>query len=314
MLARAVLLFLTISISIATLVPAALGSSDDLPADTDYELDGQNSQVILQPPIDLWERAAQLSGHAQEYAQSVVTNALAAHGEYTNQLVHIKDSVSQMLSAAGQLRAEMISVTENKDLTFPAGTIEGTTQENTIADISNSINTVISGLLEDLSADLPVPDHALSHKEREDHARRVFMMAEDAIVRVFVSKGSSEDRARTLFERLRAHVIFIVVTIGDFAERHPHLVDILLWLITRWLFPQSWLLRPLLRLFGFGALGPTKGSVAAWAQHFFFGGVVKKGSWFALLQKAAMTPIDAPIKNAIIGAVTGAVGFIAGWL
>ncbi|OSX64434.1 hypothetical protein POSPLADRAFT_1111080, partial [Postia placenta MAD-698-R-SB12] len=191
--------------------------------------------------IDLWERAAQLSGHAQEYAQSVVTNALAAHGEYTNQLVHIKDSVSQMLSAAGQLRAEMISVTENKDITFPAGTIEGTTQENTIADISNSINTVISGLLEDLSADLPVPDHALSHKEREDHARRVFMMAEDAI-------------------------------------RHPHLVDILLWLITRWLFPQSWLLRPLLRLFGFGALGPTKGAVAAWAQHFFFGGVVKKGS------------------------------------
>ncbi|KAF9815097.1 hypothetical protein IEO21_04794 [Rhodonia placenta] len=206
-----------------------------------------------------------------------MNSVLAAHGEYTDKLVHIKDSVSQMLSAAGQLRAEMLSVAENKDTTFPAGTIEGTTQENTIAGISNSINTVISGLLEDLSADSPVPDHALSHKEREDNARRVFMMAEDAI-------------------------------------RHPKLVHTLLSLITAWLFPESWLLRPLLCLFGFGSLGPTRGGIAAWAQGFFFGGVVQKGSWFALLQNAGMTPIGAPIKNGIIGAVTGAVGFIAGFL
>lgn len=314
MLARAILLFLTISVSIGTLVCAALGSSDNLPADADYELDGQDSQVILQPPTDLWERAAQLGGHTQKYTQSVMNSVLAAHGEYTDKLVHIKDSVSQMLSAAGQLRAEMLSVAENKDTTFPAGTIEGTTQENTIAGISNSINTAISGLLENLSADSPVPDHALSHKEREDNARRVFMMAEDAIVRVFVKNGSSEDRVRTLFERLREHVIFIVVTIGDFAERHPKLVHTLLSLITAWLFPESWLLRPLLCLFGFGSLGPTRGGIAAWAQGFFFGGVVQKGSWFALLQNAGMTPIGAPIKNGIIGAVTGAVGFIAGFL
>lgn len=65
---------------------------------------------------------------------------------------------------------------------------------------------------------------------------------------------------------------------------------------------------------GFLSNAFAAGGIAAWAQGFFFGGVVQKGSWFALLQNAGMTPIGAPIKNGIIGAVTGAVGFIAGFL
>ncbi|KAK7681796.1 hypothetical protein QCA50_015143 [Cerrena zonata] len=44
-----------------------------------------------------------------------------------------------------------------------------------------------------------------------------------------------------------------------------------------------------LRGLGFGSAGPVKGSIAAWAQNFFFGAAVPEGSWFSLLQRAGMS-------------------------
>jgi hypothetical protein len=73
------------------------------------------------------------------------------------------------------------------------------------------------------------------------------------------------------------------------------------------LIPEYWVLRPLLSLFGFGPTGPVKGAtavsrklgrslltyfagtIAPWAQRVFYGAAVSKGSWFAYLDKVAMT-------------------------
>ena len=69
--------------------------------------------------------------------------------------------------------------------------------------------------------------------------------------------------------------------------------------------PESWILRPFVRMFGFGTGGPVKGtlkrqnhtfetqvdavgSAAAWMQRYFFGAEVPSGSWFAWLQAAGM--------------------------
>jgi len=54
------------------------------------------------------------------------------------------------------------------------------------------------------------------------------------------------------------------------------------------MIPESFILRPILKFFGFGIRGPAKGSIAAAAQRFFFGANVPKGSWFAWLQKGEM--------------------------
>jgi hypothetical protein len=93
---------------------------------------------------------------------------------------------------------------------------------------------------------------------------------------------------------------------GDLVEQHPTLLWLIFTYIAASLIPESWFLRPLLLLFGFGPLGPIKGarnmsqgcsaavdcfqsgSAAAWAQRFFWGAAVEKGSWFAYLQQAGM--------------------------
>jgi len=74
--------------------------------------------------------------------------------------------------------------------------------------------------------------------------------------------------------------------------------------------PQLWILRQVLRIFGFGPLGPIKGSflydcdaerlfnmtlivggIAAWLQAWLFGPAIPKGSWFAMLQRLAMKAV-----------------------
>ncbi|KAJ6538449.1 hypothetical protein DFH09DRAFT_1176912 [Mycena vulgaris] len=55
------------------------------------------------------------------------------------------------------------------------------------------------------------------------------------------------------------------------------------------LIPNYWFLRPILSAFGFGPIGPIKGTAAAWAQRFFYGAAVGKGTWFAFLTSVGMT-------------------------
>jgi hypothetical protein len=95
---------------------------------------------------------------------------------------------------------------------------------------------------------------------------------------------------------------------GDLIEQHPFLFAALFEVLSIGLtmVPGFWLLRLLLRIFGFGSAGPMKGAVvnlyelspteslgagtaASWAQRAFYGAAVSKGSWFSFLQKAAMT-------------------------
>jgi hypothetical protein len=75
------------------------------------------------------------------------------------------------------------------------------------------------------------------------------------------------------------------------------------------LLPEFFLLRLVLRIFGFGSRGPIKGAflydcdaerlfnmlfvggAAAWLQRWLFGPAVPKGGWFAMLQRLAMKAV-----------------------
>jgi hypothetical protein len=97
------------------------------------------------------------------------------------------------------------------------------------------------------------------------------------------------------------------------------------------IIPEGFILRPLLRVFGFGPGGVTKGnfllfrvhvhvydllagSGAARVQRFFFREAIAEGSWFARLQSAGMKwvppglgkKIGIPI--AIGGGILGSIG------
>ena len=97
------------------------------------------------------------------------------------------------------------------------------------------------------------------------------------------------------------------------------------------LIPESWILRPLLSMMGYGPYGPIKGrqsiddyhrqmdlsyyeplgSPAAWAQRRLWGAAVSKGSWFAFLQRAGMKGISV---RPVMGAIGGAIGAMIGLL
>jgi hypothetical protein len=91
--------------------------------------------------------------------------------------------------------------------------------------------------------------------------------------------------------------------IGDVSEQHPRLVWALSGIVISMLFAEG-LLLTILRIVGFGPLGPMKGTIlyscntpmlmtflggiAAWLQGWLFGPAVPKGGWFAMLQRLAM--------------------------
>lgn len=49
--------------------------------------------------------------------------------------------------------------------------------------------------------------------------------------------------------------------IGDINEQHPQLLPALAFSVAALLIPESWILRPLLSVFGFGPAGPVKGAL-----------------------------------------------------
>lgn len=114
---------------------------------------------------------------------------------------------------------------------------------------------------------------------------------------------------------MRPAIESTVVIFGDLAEQHPDLLAALLFTGAMLIIPEYWLLRPLLGVFGFGPTGPVKGTTASWAQRVFYVAAVNKGSWFALLDKAAMT-IKAPgwwgWLGGVIGVGLGTIGAVFG--
>jgi len=75
------------------------------------------------------------------------------------------------------------------------------------------------------------------------------------------------------------------------------------------IIPERFILSSILRLLGFGPLGPVKDSVAASGQRFFFGAVVTEGSWFAMLQRAGMKSPEFGLVGKIFRAIKCFVSF-----
>jgi len=247
---------------------------------------------------EFWKGAVALGDRAQQYSAYLMDGIASDVPTVAGTVHHIRTTMSQIIVATGDMKGEMYS----------AADVHG----EGLDDILSSIEKVLADLFEKLKEEFPAPDHAPSHEMRLGNVSMILERAEDAIVRVGVDHGMSETKLRAHLDKLRPLIVDVVVTIGDLAEQHPVLLGALLVSATLMIIPESWLLRPLLRLFGFGPYGPVKGSTAAWAQRVFYGAAVTKGSWFSHLQKAAMTFITEPVKKTILGAIFGAIGLAGG--
>ncbi|KAG2344954.1 hypothetical protein BDR05DRAFT_142304 [Suillus weaverae] len=123
---------------------------------------------------------------------------------------------------------------------------------------------------------------------------------EEGFLQVATKLGVSEELLKSHSNSLKFVVQHVAVTLGDLVEQHPDIANTLLLVAIAELLPlllpeieistllARWLLRPLLRMFGFGSQGPIKGGIAAWLQRWIFGPTIPEGNWFAMLQRLAM--------------------------
>ncbi|KAH9951213.1 hypothetical protein B0H21DRAFT_720119 [Amylocystis lapponica] len=138
------------------------------------------------------------------------------------------------------------------------------------------------------AAEFPAPETALGHDKRVAMMSDIMTRARGIVLRVGVEHGVAEESLTKHLDILCPQIVNVIILVGDFAEQHSELVEVLLLAGSILVIPEQALLRPFLAVFGFGPYGPVKGSVAAWAQRVFFGAAVPKESWFGHLQRAAM--------------------------
>ncbi|KAG1740369.1 hypothetical protein EDB19DRAFT_2039174 [Suillus lakei] len=153
--------------------------------------------------------------------------------------------------------------------------------------VLKDLGNTFSALFEELKEQFPPPDEAPGHEKRMAMINTVLDRVEECFLQVVGKLGLSSELLKSLTSSLKSSVKHVVVTIGDVREQHPHLVFALSGIVISMLFAEGILLT-ILRIVGFGPLGPTKGGIAAWLQGWLFGPIVPKGGWFAMLQRLAM--------------------------
>lgn len=147
-------------------------------------------------PRDLWEHFTQLGNRAEKYARDVLEKDARDLG-VLYEARRFQDAVRDVVNAVGPLSAEL-------------HTVSGTRAES----VSDEIGKVLMALLEELQRAFPSPDQAPHHEARKAQVEELYMKAEDAIVRVLVGRGLSEARTRMHLERLRPHVVNLIVITG----------------------------------------------------------------------------------------------------
>ncbi|KAG1774147.1 hypothetical protein EV702DRAFT_548159 [Suillus placidus] len=143
-------------------------------------------------------------------------------------------------------------------------------------------------LLEMLKEQFPPPNEAPGHEKRMAMINTVLDRVEECFLQVIGKLGMNKELLKSLSSSLKSGVKHIIVTIGDIDEQHPALVSALLSIVISMLFAEVLSLSAILRIVGFGSLGPVKGETAAWLQGLLFGPAVPKGDWFGRLQRLAM--------------------------
>ncbi|KAG1740368.1 hypothetical protein EDB19DRAFT_1908547 [Suillus lakei] len=150
------------------------------------------------------------------------------------------------------------------------------------------LENIFSALFKELKEQFPPPNEAPGHEKRIATVSTVLDRVEEWFLQVVGKFGVSGELLKSLTSSFKFGVKHVVVTIGDVCEQHPYLVALALLAIVISVLSSQGILLPILRIVGFGPLGPIKGGIAAWLQGWWFGPAVSKGSWFAMLQCLAM--------------------------
>jgi len=187
----------------------------------------------------------------QELANTIASTA--------GNIDHFRDSMVSLSSNVQKFQEDILSKLE----------AEGHTLEVLFEKLEAQFEVILEELQSEFSVPLP-EEQSLRHKQRATFVHEALLKVENVVVDVASGLGISREDARNSFQNVSPHIERFPLVSGVLADNHPDLVGFLIFSGITLLAPESSLLRPLLALFGFGKLGPVKGSIAARAQRNFF--------------------------------------------
>ncbi|KAI9460432.1 hypothetical protein HD554DRAFT_2133956 [Boletus coccyginus] len=253
------------------------------------------AQAFVAPklsPSDFWEMTKKSEKNLQDYVCSLLP--AAAMYLKSTKFTDIASAMNHIVSATATFRNNIQGALDAHHITFDVFTVE---LEGAFMAIMNKLQKV------------PLPDKAPGHAERAEMVDKVLDDAAQELIKLTARYGIAEEVVTTYLAALKPKVQALTVAVGDINEQHPKLFPTLTFSVAVLLIPESWILGPFLRLFGFGPAGPVKGSAATWMQRRFWGGAIRAGSWFSCLQAAGMGKL--PVWA---GLVTKTPLLIGGWL
>ncbi|KAG2035349.1 hypothetical protein BDR03DRAFT_534007 [Suillus americanus] len=242
------------------------------------------SSIVEKNIRSSWDKIIELTPDIKVYADEFFHHAVELYP--SEKLTEFRESMVNVSATATVLRKICGGATEDS----------GVSLHSVIEEQKD--NFVV--LFEELMKTFPPPGEAPSHDNRTIMINAALDRFEEGFLRVTTKLGVSEELLKSHSSSLKFTVQHVATTIGDLAEQHPEIANSLLLIAIAELSPlllpeigmgilfEGWLLRPLLRMFGFGRGGPVKGGIAAWLQRWIFGATIPEGSWFAALQRLAM--------------------------
>ncbi|KXN85350.1 hypothetical protein AN958_11450 [Leucoagaricus sp. SymC.cos] len=241
---------------------------------------------------------------AQKYgpkAGQVVLNAVVKWYQETAHLVsNLKIAMDDTVQEVRNVRVELETFIAEKDITM----------DHVSEVLSEEIGKAYKELKDDITVPLP-ENPSEKAKRRSELIEEALRKVDRAYVQAMVRLGIPDEQADQQFQAVLPKIHNVLLVAGNIIDHHPFLLDSVIFGVSMLLLPEVQILRPIMALFGFGPLGPVKGSTAAWLQSRFWGGFVKAGSWFAILQKVGMTLTGSWIQRVMASAGLAAVlGFV----
>jgi len=233
------------------------------------------------PDSDFWQSAKDLGDKASAYKDKILKDAAAEYASIADKINDFEKSMNQVVTSAETLAKMILEHVPNRE----------EFQNRFEVERSHAWET----LKEEFSEPLP-EDQTERYKQQAIRVARALNMTENALVKV---GGLPEADVRTEFDNTKPHIRKALLIMINLVNNHPVLFETLIFSAVLSIIPQSFVLRPILSLLGFGPSGPVKGSLAASAQRFFFGAAVTEGSWFAMLQRAGMKIHEAGLTKFI---------------
>ncbi|KAG2344955.1 hypothetical protein BDR05DRAFT_960922 [Suillus weaverae] len=231
-----------------------------------------------------WDKIIELGPNIKEYADELFHHAVELYP--SEKLTEFRESMVNVTSTATTLRKVCSEAAKDSGVS--------------IHSVIEEHGDIFIVLFEELIEMFPPPEEAPGHDNRTIMINTALDRFEEGFLQVATKLGVSEELLKSHSNSLKFVVQHVAVTLGDLVEQHPDIANTLLIVAIAELLPlllseigigtllEGWLLRPLLRMFGFGPQGPIKGGIAAWLQRWIFGSTIPEGSWFAVLQHLAM--------------------------